>query len=130
MNYRTVVTGVDDGVPNTVDKFKCRHCGRWVEEIEEDGNDYICMDCIGEFAHCSRCGKWEVIDDMTGSLCYECDKDDLLQAAMADYKKLTEENVRTNWAIQDVAHKHAGIIYSTLYSEVERRKAKILKEKK
>lgn len=130
MNYRIVVTGMDDGEPNTVEKFKCHHCGRWSEEVEEDGQDYICMDCISEFARCSRCGKWEVIDDMDNGLCYECDKDDRIQSAYDAMKLVSEENLRTNWAIKDTLHTHAGIVSTVLYQEIQRRKAKSLKEKK
>lgn len=130
MNYRNVLTGSDDGSPNYTEQFKCRHCDKWVDEAEEDGDTYLCLTCLTEHAKCSRCGRYEVITDMSDGLCYECDKDDRIQAAMDDYKAIVEENRRTNWAITDTLHKHAGIVYSVLHSEVERRKANSRKENK
>lgn len=133
-NYRNRCTGHDNGEPNYIEEMKCDHCGKWVEEAEEDGDKFICKDCLPEFVRCSRCGEYELKTDIENGLCYECDKDDRLNEAIKYFKGIQEENIRTNWSINDPIHKHAGIVYLVLKGELYDRelmkKMEDVKEKK
>lgn len=87
-NYKTVVTGVDDGQPNIIGKFKCEHCGEWVEEAEENGDDYLCLECLKEYAKCSKCGKYELIYDRAWNYDYNSDSD---WGLMFEMKRIAED---------------------------------------